>query len=178
MVCLFVNFYSLTGTLNTDFILAICANQTLVLNYNPSLPDAAGSPVNIQMRNTGKFICQVGYKGININVTVPYNILTNLSDATCEKATFTEYILYGSVDLTNSSIISRLFNLTVDASDPCHSRPLNTTQVFHRIMYLEDKVPILPADIIASFDANKHNRNCKTISTETILFTAYAYIPI
>lgn len=175
LICIFSHF-SLSAVLPNNGIVAICPNKTLNLTYDPPLPAAGGTPVQTQeIQNRGVWLCQV--EGININVT--YYVSLILTDATCEHATFSKFLVYGNADPLDTHVVPWIFNLTVNFTDAKNSRQLNQLQQFNSTLEAENTVPAVPANSTAIFPPEKHQSGtCGPISNEIVGYTVYAYVSL
>ncbi|CAF1210880.1 unnamed protein product [Adineta steineri] len=176
IVCLFNTCH--LSSANVDGTFAACRNIPIPLNYTSTpLPAANGTPVDtLEMRNDGNWTCQVGVGNVTVDVNVRYFILIKLSSATCHEAKFTEYVFTGFPDPTGN-IVAKIFNLTVDVSDPTQLRQLNVPQEFTNYITVEGKADVTPANSTITFDSEKHGNNCGSIPFENVIITVYTYIP-
>ncbi|CAF1406256.1 unnamed protein product [Adineta steineri] len=170
IVCLFNTCH--LSSANIDGTFAACRNIPITLDYTSTpLSAAGGSPVNTQeMRNDGNWTCQVGVGNVTVDVNVRYFILIKLSSATCQEAKFTEYVFTGFPDPTGN-IVAKIFNLTVDVSDPIQLRQLNVPQDFTNYITVEGKADVTPANSTITFDSEKHGNNCGSIPFENVIIT-------
>jgi hypothetical protein len=168
-------FGNIHQSVSTDLrIVAICADQPVNMNYLPALPGATASPLQqVDSRTDGVWDCTV--KGVPVHVR--YFISFTLTSASCEKATFSTFLIRGNV-VDALGAPASIFNLSVDVSDELNQRALYERQNFTSKLTVEGAIPATSANATLIFpSANHQNGACGQVSQETIQATVYAYIP-
>jgi hypothetical protein len=114
-----------------DYVLepVVCTNVSVNFRYNPPLPAAAThSTVTASGTDSGVWYpCQLGA----LRTSISYYLSFNVTNANCEKATFTDFVFTGFFNCTElAQLPASAKNLTVPLSDPNNTRYLNETQPF------------------------------------------------
>ncbi|CAF0902827.1 unnamed protein product [Adineta steineri] len=124
----------LVGTFNpslANYLVApvICTDASINLRYSRPLP-AASTQDNVTASGSGSgvwYSCNLG----PVNISISYYVNFTVTDANCEKATFSNFIFTGFFNCsTLAQEPASTKNLTVLLSDPNNTRYLDETQPF------------------------------------------------
>lgn len=106
----------------------VCTDASINLRYSQPLPAAGSAPITVTATDSGVWkTCQLGALGTAIS----YYLTLTADKATCEQATFTNFVFTGFFNCTTLyELPARAKNLTVPLSDPNTNRYLNEVQPF------------------------------------------------